>query len=145
MRIALTIFLVLMLAAGIYATIIYWDWLDAIRLSGAVIIGLIFLAVGSFGVYLDLYQGVSTDASPLEILRQFAIRLGSILGVIFGFAGGAWLVLILVRFAWPKAHLRCARWLPEWAVATIFLVAFTWFVAGVIKFLSWYTGRAAKE
>lgn len=138
MRIALTIFLVLMLAAGIYATIIYWDWLDAIRLSGAVIIGLIFLAVGSFGVYLDLYQGVSTDASPLEILRQFAIRLGSILGVIFGFAGGAWLVLILVRFVF-------ARWLPEWAVATIFLVAFTWFVAGVIKFLSWYTGRAAKE
>ncbi len=129
MRIALTILLVLIVAAGIYATAAYWDWLDATRLAGPAIIGLIFLAVGSFGVYLDLNQGVSKNASPLEILRHFAIRLGSILGVIIGFAGGAWLVLILVRLVF-------ARWLPDWVVATIFLVAFTWFVAGVIKFLS---------
>lgn len=136
MRIALTILLVLMVAASIYGTVIYWECLDSIRLGGPVIIGLVFLAVGSFGVYLDLYQGVSDDATPLDILRQFTIRLGSILGVIVGFAGGAWLVLIFVRFVF-------AGWLPDWIVSTIFLVTFTWFVAGVIKFLSWFTNRAA--
>jgi hypothetical protein len=68
------------------------------------------------------------------VLRHFFKRLAPILALIFSFVGGAWVLLVTVRFLF-------ARWLPDWVVETIFLIAFTWIVAGVIKFPIWFYDR----
>jgi hypothetical protein len=138
MRIALTLLLILALAAGIFTLAHYWEWMVSVRLAGPMIIALLFFAVATFGLYLDLGQGVAEEATSLEICAHFINRLIPILLLVIGFSGGAWVLLLIVEWLSPA-------WLPGWISGTIFLVSFVWYVAGVIKLLMWLSDRSVTE
>ena len=133
MRFFLIFLLILGLGACIFATGNYWDGLSHFYLAGPVILGLVFYALSIFGLYLDMGDALSVDAPPIETLRHFLKRLPPVLGLIIGFLGGA-VMLVLIRTLFSP-------WLPDWVVELLYLISFSWFVAGLIKLLTWLSDR----
>ena len=111
------------LVLGIWGVATHFEWLDAHRLAGVAIVGLLFFALSMLGAY-----GQMSDAETLpDLMRAFAKFWLVVLVVVGTFCGGAWLLIVGIAAIWPS-------WLPGWLEAAVVIIAFTWLVAGLIKF-----------
>lgn len=131
----LCLFLICILAVAVMSTAQHFELLDQTRLSGPIILGLAFFAIAIFGIYMQLGADLD-DALARDIIRQFLIYL--IQSAIFmpAFAGGIWLILVALG-------LLLSPFLPEGIVQFLFIVAFLFYVIGVIKLLVWLSDRGS--
>jgi hypothetical protein len=126
--------LLLLLGLGLVGTVRYFDWLDQRRLAGVCIIGLVFAALALLGIWLQLGDEFGADDPPRAMIRQYFTSLAWMGLFIPTFLGGIWLLLRLV------AGLL-SPFVSDWIVGTVFVIAFTWYIAGVIKVLEWLADR----
>ena len=112
-----------MLVLGIWGIIVHFQALDAHRLAGVYIIALVLYALAIFGVYTEMVH-VDTMGG---LWRLFGKLWAVILLVVVTFCGGVWLLIVGIAAIWPS-------WLPGWLEAAVVIIAFTWLVAGLIKF-----------
>jgi len=126
--------LLLLLGLGLVGTVRYFDWLDQRRLAGVCIIGLVFAVLALLGIWLQLGDEFGADDPPRAMIRRYLTSLAWMGLFIPTFLGGIWLLLRLV------AGLL-SPFLPDWIVGTVFVIAFTWYVAGVLKVLEWLVDR----
>lgn len=134
LRASLALLLLLILGGGIAATVRYWTWLDARRLAGVAIVGLAFFAIAILGINLQLGEDFRGQNEPLKMVRRFLRYTGQIVIFLAIFLDGIWALLSGIT------HLLSPI-LPDWLVGLIYVIAFTWYIAGVIKVLSWLAER----
>jgi hypothetical protein len=115
-------------------TVTAWSWLEQFRLHGIAIVGLIFLAVAALGLALQLGEDTYGGRLTREALGRWLGTAGAMLAVIAGFLAMLWILLLGV-------HALLDHVLPDGVIAVVYVLLFTWCVAGVIKLLGWWTGR----
>jgi hypothetical protein len=126
--------LLLLLGLGLVGTVRYFDWLDQRRLAGVCIIGLAFGALALLGIWLQLGDEFGPDDPPGAMVRRFLVFVAWMGLFIPTFLGGIWLLLLAVTGL-------LSPFLPDWIVGTVFVIAFTWYIAGVLKVLGWLADR----
>jgi hypothetical protein len=134
LRVILTLPWVLALGTGIYATICYFDRLDQYRLAGIAIFGLTLFALGIMGVTGQVASETNEETPAWQVIRLYLTSMGRLVGIILAFLAGIWLLLMAVVEVFSS-------FLPDWAVGLIFIIAFTWYIAGVIKVFGWLYDR----
>jgi hypothetical protein len=134
LRALLILPLILLLAGGTLATIGSFEWLDQRRLGGIVIMALVFWAVAILGIYMQLGEDHDCNAPPARVARGCLVYTAQIGTFIALFVGGIWLLLLAVTRA-------LSGFAPDWAVTTVFIMAFTGYIAAVLKLLGWLIDR----
>lgn len=134
LRAALTLPWVLALGAGIYGLIRYFDLLNHYRLAGIAIFGLVMFALGIMGVRGQVASETDEETPAWQVIRLYLTSMGRLVGVILVFLAGIWLLLMAVVEVFSS-------FLPDWVVGLIFVIAFTWYIAGVIKVAGWLSDR----
>ena len=126
----LMLFLLAIWGISIAAVVKFFSQLDAVRLSGPAIIGLLFIPLLILGVWSEIPE-YPTAHDVWRGFRKFWLVLGVIL---IGFCGGLWLLLVMLSLLWPA-------WLPTWLQLPLYVIAASWYVAGLIKFFMWLAPR----
>jgi hypothetical protein len=129
----MTLGLVLVLAGAVAVTVLYYARLDQHGLAGPAIVGLCFSGIAIFGIYAQLSWDMDQDTPNRIIVRQFATYVIQMLIFIPSFVGGMWLLFRLFEILSPV--------LPDGIAGLAVVIAFTWYIWGVIRILTWLSDR----
>ena len=124
------LFMILLWIGGIVFIGRFYSTLDEYKLAGVFGIALIFMPLLIAGVWSEVPDNPIWHDAWRLVMKFWVV----VAAIFLGFCGGLWVLLVLFALIWPS-------WLPEWLLFPTYIIAASWYVAGLLKFYWWLSGR----